>query len=116
MTELFKFELKENNEPMETTNINSIRVYVSDEQKELIEKSKNQYSANIIALSKFNKASDEANDKALDKALIKHSTKQSESTVQSTDTIDKPIYNITNIQFSQHLHKVVIIDIWDIRM
>lgn len=41
MLELFEFELEENNEPIETTNINSIRVYVSDEQKELIEKSKN---------------------------------------------------------------------------
>lgn len=69
----------------------------------LVEKSRNQYSANIIALSKFNKAL----DKALDKALIKHSTKQppkqSESTIQSNDSIDKqynkqPIYNITNIQ------------------
>lgn len=50
----------------------------------LIEKSKNQYSSNIIALSNYNKAL----DKALDKALIKHATKQSESTVQSTDSID----------------------------
>lgn len=51
----------------------------------LIEKSTNQYSANIIAISKFNKA----NDKALDKALIKHGTKQRESTQQSIDSIDK---------------------------
>ncbi|HOJ67152.1 MAG TPA: hypothetical protein PLZ54_09290 [Paludibacteraceae bacterium] len=36
MAELFEFELKKNNEPIETTNINSIRVYVSDEQKELM--------------------------------------------------------------------------------
>jgi len=56
----------------------------------MIEKSKNQYSANIITLSKFNKA----NDKALDKAMIKHSAKQVESTVQSNDSID--IHN-TNI-------------------
>lgn len=41
MAELFEFELEENNEPIEKTNINSIRVYISDEQKELIEKSKN---------------------------------------------------------------------------
>ena len=39
--ELFEFELEENNEPIEKTNINSVRVYFSDEQKELIEKSKN---------------------------------------------------------------------------
>ena len=38
--QLFNFELEENNNPIETTNINSIRVYVSDEQKVLIEKSK----------------------------------------------------------------------------
>ena len=60
----------------------------------MVEKSKNQYSSNIIALSKICKA----NDKALDKAIIKHSTKQSESTVQSIDSIDIPIYNNTNLQ------------------
>ena len=53
----------------------------------MVEKSKNQYSSNIIALSNFNKAV----NKALDKAFIKHATKQSESTVQSIDSIDKPI-------------------------
>jgi len=53
----------------------------------ILEKSKNQYSSNIIALSFFNKA----HDKALDKALIKHSTKQSESTIQSIDSIDKQL-------------------------
>jgi hypothetical protein len=52
---------------------------------EMVEKSKNQYSSNIIALSNFNKAL----DKALDKAFIKHATKQSESTQQSIDSIDK---------------------------
>lgn len=56
----------------------------------MIEKSKNQYSSNIIALSKFDKAL----DKALDKAMIKHVTKQCESTEQSNDSIDKQIYNI----------------------
>lgn len=57
----------------------------------MVEKSKNQYSANIIALSKF----DNAPYKALDKALMKHSTKQSESTIQSIDSIDKQYNNIT---------------------
>ena len=47
----------------------------------ILEKSKNQYSSNIIALSKFNKA--------LDKALIKHTTKQSESIRQSNCSINK---------------------------
>lgn len=51
----------------------------------MIEKSKNQYSANIIALSK----NDKALNKALDKAMIKHVTKQSESTIQSNDSIIK---------------------------
>lgn len=60
----------------------------------LIEKSKNQYSANIIALLNFNKA----NNEALDKAFMKHSAKQSESTVQSKVTISKQVYNNTNEQ------------------
>jgi hypothetical protein len=49
----------------------------------LIQESKNQYSANIIALSKFNKAHD--------KALAKHMTKQVQSTSESIDSIDKPL-------------------------
>lgn len=58
----------------------------------LIERSKNQYSSNIVAISNYNKAL----DKALDKAFIKHDTKQSESTVQSTDSINKPITSKQN--------------------
>ena len=50
----------------------------------MIEKSKNQYSSNIVALSNF----DIAHNKALDKALIKHASKQSESTGESIDSID----------------------------
>ena len=68
----------------------------------MIEKSKNQYSSNIIALSKYDKALDKALDKAIVKAkdlpyqnLIKHVPKQGESTVQSTsesiDSINKPL-------------------------
>ena len=53
----------------------------------LIERSKNQYSANIIELSN----NDKALDKALDKAFIKHATKQLQSTEQSIDSINKPI-------------------------
>lgn len=56
---------------------------------EMIERSKNQYSSNIIALSYFDKAL----DNALDKATIKHVTKQSESTIQSICSIDKPLTN-----------------------
>ena len=61
---------------------------------EMIEKSKNQYSANIIAISKFNKAL----DKALDKALIKHGAKQSTKQVESIHSVDKQINNSTNKQ------------------
>jgi hypothetical protein len=43
----------------------------------MLEKSKNQYSSNIIAIVIFTKAP----TKALDKALQKHSTKHSQSTV-----------------------------------
>ena len=50
----------------------------------MIEKSKNQYSSNIVALSNF----DKAHNKALDKALIKHASKQSESTGESISSID----------------------------
>ena len=59
----------------------------------IIQKSKNQFSANIIALSKY----DEALDKALDKALIKQEGKQDESSLQSNDSIDKQ-YNNTTIK------------------
>jgi len=91
----------------------------------MIEVSKNQYSSNIIALSKFDKAL----DKPLDKALIKHLTKQSESTQQSNDSIDiqytnkqeyvaistptkilgfnyRPLYEDTNEEFRKMYDKV----------
>lgn len=53
----------------------------------LVERSRNQYSANIIALSKNVKAL----DKALDKAIVKHTRKQVQSTHESTDSINKPL-------------------------
>ncbi len=68
----------------------------------LIEKSKNQYSSNVIALSNF----DKADNKALDKALIKHSTKQSESTIQSIDSIIIQDNNNTNSQESSAPPKI----------
>lgn len=61
------------------TYINTLNDLVQFGFINLIEKSKNQYSSNIIALSNFDKAPDKAPDKALDKALIKHGTKQRES-------------------------------------
>jgi hypothetical protein len=65
----------------------------------LIEKSKNQYSSNIIALSYNNKAL----DKALDKAFINHTLKQCESTSESSSSIDIQDTNLqdnnsTNLQ------------------
>lgn len=76
------------------TYIKTLRELVAFGFVEMIEVSKNQYSSNIVALSKFNNAP----NNALDKALIKHTSKQSESTRQSIDSIDKPITNkpITN--------------------
>lgn len=53
----------------------------------MVEKSTNQYSSNIIALSNFNKP----NDKPLDKATINHVTKQPRKQRESTSTIDKPL-------------------------
>lgn len=53
----------------------------------LIQKSQNQFTATIIAISKNNKAT----TKALDKAIIRHQSEQRESTVQSIDNIDKPV-------------------------
>lgn len=64
----------------------------------LIEKSKNQYSANIVALSKFDKALDRALDKAIIKeevCSIKKQQSTGESTIQSTgesiSSINKPL-------------------------
>ena len=50
----------------------------------LIVESKNQHQSKIVALSKYDKASDEATDKALDKAHIKASD-------EATDTIIKQV-------------------------
>lgn len=89
----------------EAIGIRSYNTYIKTLQElvdfgfiKMIEKSKNQYSSNIIALSK----NDKALDNALDKAFIKHASKQSESTQQSIDSIDKPITNkqITNKQLN----------------
>jgi uncharacterized protein YoaH (UPF0181 family) len=62
------------------TYIDALRDLVAWGFIEMVEKSKNQYTANIIALLK----NDKAHNKALDKAMIKHGPKQRESTGQST--------------------------------
>ena len=69
------------------TYINTLNDLVSFGFINMIEKSKNQYSSNIIALSK----NDKALDKALDKATIKHATKQVQSTSESIDSINKQV-------------------------
>lgn len=59
----------------------------------MVEKSKNQYSANIITLQ----SAIPKNGKALDKAIVQHGAKQTEvtgvSNGQSNSPIDKPITN-----------------------
>ena len=53
----------------------------------LIQKSRNQYSANIISLI----VAKPKNGKALGKAIIKHAAKQTETNGQSNSTIVKPL-------------------------
>ena len=53
----------------------------------LIQKSKNQYSANIISIN----SAVPKNGKALDKAIIKHRAKQIASIGQSNSSIDKQV-------------------------
>lgn len=69
------------------TYINTLNDLVDFGFIKLIEKSKNQYSSNIVALSNFNKAP----DKALDKAMINHTTKQRESnsSINKQETIEQ---------------------------
>ena len=42
MDSLFKFELEENNDPIDNTNINRLSVFVSDEQKVFIKKNEKE--------------------------------------------------------------------------
>lgn len=57
---------------------------------DMIEQSKNQWSANIIRISAVPKKG-KARGKALDKAWLRHGAKHGQSTGQSTVDIDKPI-------------------------
>lgn len=90
------------------TYLNTLNDLVDFGLIKLIEKSKNQYSSNIVALSNF----DKAHNKALDKALIKHDTKQSESIVQSIDSIDKPIYKIQDTIYNAEILDFSFDDFW----
>lgn len=77
---------------------------------EMVQKSKNQYTANIITL----KNAMPKNGKALDKAMVKHEVKQSKSTRQSKDTINKPITleQETIIQESESEEKIHPLQEW----
>jgi hypothetical protein len=96
---------------MEAIGIKSYNTYINTMNElvdfgliEMIERSKNQYSANIVALLNFDKAL----DKALDKAFIKHTTKQRQSTSQSNSSIDK---QDTNIQSTIELYSFL--EFWE---
>ena len=62
----------------------------------MVQKSTNQYSSNIIALSKIDKAP----DKALDKALTKHTTKQSEY-IKTIEPYNKEQLTISDSQIAE---------------
>lgn len=64
----------------------------------VIEKSKNQWSATVIALVKNTKA----HTKALSKASLKHVLKQLPKQVQSSVSIDKPINQVTINQITNN--------------
>jgi hypothetical protein len=83
------------------TYINTLNDLVNFGFIKLIEKSKNQYSSNIIALSNFDKAT----DKALDKAMIKHETKQRESidSINKHITINKETIEERKLKFAETL-------------
>lgn len=57
----------------------------------MVERSKNQYSANIIRLGSGYVKNTKASTKALDKAFTKHSQKQVSSSYQSIDSIIKQL-------------------------
>lgn len=80
----------------------------------VVQKATNQYSAVIIALSKFNKAHNKAYTKALLKHDTKHTTKHSESTQQSIDSIDKPNNLITYNQEPNNQKEILFEDFWNI--
>lgn len=71
------------------TYINTLNDLVEFGFIKMIERSKNQYSANIIGLVNFDKAL----TNALDKAITKHVSKQDQSTCESISTINKPLTN-----------------------
>jgi hypothetical protein len=68
----------------------------------LLEKSKNQYSANIISLTNAMPKK----GKALDKAFMNHAAKQTESNGQSKRSIDKQLNNRTTKQLNTNFDEI----------
>lgn len=68
----------------------------------MVEKSKNQYSSNIVAIVKNAKAPTKASTKALDKAMQKQLQKQSNSivSIDKQETIEQETIKTTNTIFS----------------
>lgn len=81
----------------------------------VITDSKNQYSCKVISLAQKMCKQDESIDKALDKALIKQSIKQDESTLSSTDTINKQSNKVT-IEQSNKVYKEISKEIFEARI
>lgn len=77
-----------------TTYIKTLNDLVSWGFIEMIERSKNQYSSNIIALPNNGKAL----GKSLDKAISKHLAKQVKNTCESNDSINKQYNQLTKEQ------------------
>lgn len=93
------------------TYINTLNDLVEWGFIKMIEKSKNQYSANIIAIVNYTKATTKALDKASIKHLQKQDTKQCQSTYKSIDSIIKHItLNIKHVTVEQitALKKIII--------
>jgi len=83
---------------MEATGIRSYNTYIRAFRDlvdwgviDLIEKSENQWKANVIALSKIDKSL----YKSLDKSVLNHMSNQERNTVQNSDSINKPKTNRT---------------------
>jgi len=100
-----------------STYISALKELVDFGFIKMIEKSKNQYSSNIIMLNSAIPKNGKALDKALDKAFVRHSAKQmksiGESTVQSNGTIDKQTNKLTIEQTNKETIELISTEIYD---
>lgn len=76
----------------------------------IIQESKNQYTANVVALPIFDKAL----VKALDKALAGHVSKQVIGTCESTCDINKPLNQETNKPINKETINISFDDFWNL--